>query len=100
MKTFSNIGKTNPEEMASGKINKELDNLEAQSEILTDRFIASGRGFEKSSETMEKSDPLAVQYKEIQERLAALRHEICLRYGLGAPRRLPFRFKKRTWKSS
>ncbi len=84
-----------PGGMTPGQINKELDKLDAQGSKLTDKFIASGRGYEKPSETFTKSDPLAIEFKALQERKSSLRSEIERRYGPGAPRRLPPGFKKR-----
>lgn len=74
-----------------GKINKRLDVLDAQSSKLTDALIAAGRGYELSSETMKKSDPLALKFRAVHEEYAALRREIDRRYGPGAPSRLPTR---------
>ncbi len=88
--------KNEPSGMTSGQINKELDKLDAQGSKLTDKFITTGRGHEKPSETFTKSDPLAIEYKAIQERKSSLHSEIERRYGSGAPRRLPPGFKKRT----
>ena len=77
------------------KINTALDRLEKLSSALTDEFIAAGRGYEKPSETETLSDPLAERYKRIQRAQSMLRIEIALRYGPGAPRRLPRGFGPR-----
>lgn len=75
--------------LTAGQINKALDKLAQASSKLTDDFIAAGRGHELPSETRTKSDPLARKYSDIQDARSRLEIEIALRYGPGAPRRLP-----------
>jgi hypothetical protein len=84
-----------PTSLLGSKINVELDRLDKESSKLTEEFIATGRGYEKPSETWTKDDDLAHRYKAISRRQAALRNEIEQRYGPGAPSRLPRGFGPR-----
>ena len=83
------IGKDDVSLLASSKINKELDRLERYSSELTDALIDEGRGNERFSETMAKSDKLALAFRAVHNRLHELRAEVARRYGPGAPARLP-----------
>lgn len=74
---------------APAKINGMLDRLRKLSSVLTDEFIAAGRGHERASETWQFDDPLAERYKAISRSQDVLRNEIERRYGPGAPSRLP-----------
>jgi hypothetical protein len=84
-----------PHEMTSGQINKELDALDATSSAITREFIEAGRGSERPSETIQKTDPLSARWKVASDRVMALHNEIERRYGPGAPRRLPPRWGKK-----
>jgi hypothetical protein len=84
-----------PATMTAGEINKELDALRDRSSDLTDRFIAAGRGHELPTETHEKTDPLALERKQIGRRFDALRDEKERRYGPGSPSHLPSDFGPR-----
>lgn len=84
------------ERMTASEINRAMDRIERESSALTDAMIEAGRGNERPSETVKKSDPLATRFVEIENDRALLRGEIERRYGPGAPRRLPpgFRAKR------
>lgn len=88
-------GEQDPARMTAGQINKALDALDRASSKITDEFIAVGRGHERPSETWKLDDPLARKWKQVTARQAALRNEIALRYGPGAPHRLPRGFGPR-----
>ena len=75
--------------MAAAEINRELDRLDKQSSKTCDLMIAAGRGYETTEEIRKKDDPLAQTCKALWDRRSALRNEIELRYGPGAPSRLP-----------
>jgi hypothetical protein len=85
---YLNAKKT-PSQMSAGEINRELDRLDRAHSKLISQFIEAGRGHERSSETMTKSDPLARAYQESTDRFRALRNEIERRMGPGATSRLP-----------
>ncbi len=80
-----------PRDMTAGQINKELDALEASSSDICSKMIEAGRGDERPTETMVKADTLSLAFKAIVARRSELRIEIDLRYGPGAPSRLPSR---------
>src|SRR5262245_1696178 len=84
-----------PTTMTAGEINKALDKLDAQDSALTQEFIDAGRGNERPSDIRKKTDPLATRYKALQEQRSKFRIEIELRYGPGAPSRLPKGFGPR-----
>ena len=77
------------EDMTNGTINRTLDRLDKAGAMLTDVFIDEGRGYEKPSETLRLSDPLAILYRQLWEARTLLHDEISRRYGPGAPSRLP-----------
>lgn len=78
-----------PASMKASEINRELDKLDAQSLTITDRLIASGRGNEPYQSIMRGTDPLSLEARSVNARMEELRAEIQLRYGPGAPSRLP-----------
>jgi hypothetical protein len=82
-------GTADPSTMSARDINAELDRLDRESSKANQEMIAAGRGNEKWSETLTKSDPLAKRSIAIHDRLNKLRSEIAARYGPGAPSRLP-----------
>jgi hypothetical protein len=75
--------------MPAGAINRELDRLDGQRAEVNKEFISAGRGAETFEETCRKDDPLALRFREISDRQAALRAEISRRCGPSAPSRLP-----------
>ena len=77
--------------MSAAQLNKALDSTDKARTVLNDEFIAAGRGHERPSETLTKSDPLATRYAKLWDVHTALRRELQLRYGPGAPSRLPTR---------
>lgn len=81
--------------MTPGEINRELDRLAAARSRLSDALIAEGRGEETFNETAKKTDPLSLLLKTNADRHYDLRCEIEVRYGPGAPSRLPHGFKRR-----
>lgn len=85
-----------PASMTAGQINRELDALDARESALLDALIAAGRGHELPSETRKLSDPLALRYAALSDRRWDLRCEVEVRYGPGAPHRLPPRFGRRS----
>jgi hypothetical protein len=82
-----------PATMTPAQLNRELDALDRRRSRNTDAFIAAGRGEERPSEYLTKSDPLSREAREIFDRSSALRAEIERRYGPGAPSRLPRGFR-------
>lgn len=81
--------------LTASKINDQLDRLDRALSLLTDVFIASGRGEELPSETFELDDPLAILYRRAHNVRSVLSGEVSRRYGPGAPGRLPTRRRKR-----
>jgi hypothetical protein len=80
-----------PATMSATEINRELDRLDARRAKNTEAFIDAGRGHERPSDYLSKSDPLSREARAIYDRQSALQTEIALRYGPGAPSRLPTR---------
>lgn len=85
-----------PIDTTAGEINKALDKLDKWSSANTVKLIEAGRGRELSSETMQLSDPLALEYQAIMKERQKYQLEISLRYGPGAPSRLPKGFGPRS----
>ncbi len=83
------ISSKDPSGLTAGSINKELDKLEEQNSKLGQLMIDAGRGYERPSEYLNMSDPLALELQQNYDRRNKLRAEIERRYGPGAPRRLP-----------
>ncbi len=83
------ISTMEPATMTAGAINKELDRLDAQSSALGQQMIDAGRGYERPSEYLRMTDPLAMELRRNSDRRLALRIEISSRYGPNAPGRLP-----------
>jgi len=90
-----NPGTTDPKTMTAGKINTELDFLDRYMSLNTDDFIQAGRGNERPSDYLSKTDPLSMRARELRDRYSALRQEIEARYGPNAPHRLPPKFGPR-----
>ena len=87
-----------PATMTAGMINSELDSLATRSELATNAMIEAGRGYWKHTDIVIAAgggDELCKGYVAISNRQRALHIEIELRYGPGAPHRLPRGFKKR-----
>jgi hypothetical protein len=78
-----------PAVMSWRQINTELDKLDRETSRITDELLAAGRGDEKPSETLRKTDPLSSRFQNTADRQARLRTEIETRYGPNAPHRLP-----------
>jgi hypothetical protein len=79
------------EMMTASEINRSLDRLNNAYSSLGTTFITEGRGYEKPSETLQLSDPLANTYRQLCEATDIYNREISRRYGPGAPSRLPTR---------
>ncbi len=92
---WSRSNPKSPSLMTAGEINKALDRIDAASSKLTSEFIAAGRGHERPSEYLKMNDPLANRAKELFNQRSALQMEKELRYGPGAPSRLPKGFGPR-----
>jgi lysophospholipase L1-like esterase len=89
------LSSKDPAAMTPAQINTELDKLDKLDSALTDEMIAAGRGHERPSEYLRATDPLSVEMRDIFGRRTKLHNEIALRYGPGAPRRMPPGFKAR-----
>jgi hypothetical protein len=77
-----------PEQMTAGEINKALDRVDAKLSDLTDQFIAEGMGHLRPTD-FPAGHPLTEAYKTLKEERAGYALERDLRYGPGAPQRLP-----------
>lgn len=87
-----------PATMTAAEINKERDKLAKASSEMTDKFIEMGRGhwrFTDQVDAAKKGDELSKQNVAISQRQRELGIEIELRYGPGAPSRLPRGFGPR-----
>jgi hypothetical protein len=76
-------------EMRASEINRELDKIERRSANNTDAFLVAGRGHERPSEYLKKTDPLSLEALAIFEQRSAIRAEMERRYGPNCPSRLP-----------
>lgn len=90
------IATTDPKTMTPAQINREIDKLGERDSVLGQKMIDAGRGYERPSEYLRMEDPLSRELRTVSDRRAALRLEIEMRYGPGAPRRLPPGFKRRS----
>jgi len=91
---MSTVRRTRPllvQTMTAGQINKELDRLDERSKLSTAHFIKAGRGYEKYSETANKTDQLSLEYMSVSVRQSELNAEIRSRMGHNASSRLPLR---------
>lgn len=70
-----------PATLTNAQINKEKEKLSEARDSITTRMIAAGRGTELSSETMQKSDPLAREFQEVVKRTQELNTEAGIRMG-------------------
>ena len=77
--------------LTAGQINRELDALDIAMSKNCSAMIAAGRGHERPSETALLDDNLSLSCRAIWARQSELRIEIAMRYGPGAPSRLPLR---------
>lgn len=76
-------------QMTAGEINKALNRIDAQGSQITAAFIAAGRGDERPSEYLSKTDALSQKALANYQARMALRNEMERRYGPGTPSRLP-----------
>lgn len=83
------ISTKGPAAMSAAEVNKELDKLDEQNSTLGSLMIEAGRGYERPSEYLKMTDPLALELRKNSDRRQALRIEINLRYGQSPPSRLP-----------
>ena len=84
--------KKDPKIMSASEINKELDRLSEKSSAIGQQMIDAGRGHETFNDTYKIGrghDPLTDAYLDVSDRRMDLQREIHLRYGPGAPSRLP-----------
>lgn len=72
-----------PATMTPNNINKELGALFEKSSELNQAFIDAGRGYEKPSETWQKQDPLALQFRALHDRIRMLQNEVTRHMGPG-----------------
>lgn len=75
--------------MTAGQLNSALDRIDAAMSKVTQQFIDAGRGHERPSEYLGKSDPLSMRAKELTDQRSAIRIEMEMRYGPGVPSHLP-----------
>jgi hypothetical protein len=80
-RSSSGISSIDPATMTAGKINAELDRLDALSSTVTQEFIATGRGHERPSDWEHKTDPLSLRSRAVSDRYRELRSEIEYRAG-------------------
>jgi hypothetical protein len=78
-----------PRVMLAHEINKELESLRKLRAKLTDKYIAAGRGHERPSDRVGKTDPLSLEAEALEARRSALYIEAELRYGPGFHGTLP-----------
>ena len=83
------ISTKDPAAMTAAEINKELDKLNEQDSTLGSLMIEGGRGYERPSEYLKMTDPLAMELRKNFDRRQDLRIEISMRYGPNPPSRLP-----------
>ena len=67
--------------MTAGEVNRELGRLDKIESPLLDRLIGEGRGGETLTETLQKDDPLSLEYRAVWLRKKALEGEIKARTG-------------------
>lgn len=70
-----------PAQMGGAAINRELEKIRQLESKLTNKFIAAGRGNERPSEYLTKSDTLALEARALFDRKSALLYEAKRRYG-------------------
>ena len=76
-------------EMLASEINRELDRLDERSSANCTAFIDAGRGHERPSEYLTKTDPLSLEARAIFDRRSDIRAEMARRWGPNPPSRLP-----------
>jgi hypothetical protein len=84
-----------PEEMTAGEINRQLEKVDAEISKLNSEMIAAGYGHVKYWDTEKEAPKFWPRFKALHDRRQALRTEIELRYGPGAPSKLPRGFGPR-----
>jgi hypothetical protein len=87
-----------PRGMSGSDINKELDRLDKKLSAVGQQMIDGGRGYETFNDTFKIGkghDPLTDAFIDLSSRRMDLRCEVELRYGPGAPSRLPRGFGPR-----
>lgn len=70
-----------PEEMTGPEINRALAKLDAVDSKLTDTMIAVGRGHERPSDYLNKTDELSLALRQVYDARCALRVEAYARFG-------------------
>lgn len=83
------ISVKDPAALTAAEINRELDKLDGQNSALGDLMIEAGRGYERPSEYLKMTDPLAMELRKNSDRRHTLQIESSRRYGPKPPARLP-----------
>ena len=83
-----NPAPSDPGEMTASQINKALEKLDQKGNALSQKMIDEGRGHERPSDYLSKTDPLSTALRENYEARMTLRHEVERRMGPG-PARFP-----------
>jgi hypothetical protein len=73
-----------PSQMSLAELQKEHKLLSLHSSAISKQMIAEGRGHERPTETLTKSDPLSQAYKAVSARLGALSAQHQVNYKNGA----------------
>ena len=75
--------KKDPSQMSAAAINSELDAIDKQWSKINDELIEAGRGYELSSVTLTKDDPLSMKFRAMSNRRGLLSYEVSRRAGPG-----------------
>lgn len=94
LKRKGNPTKT-PRDMSNSQINARLNAIDKQASKVTDLLIEAGRGNERHSDIIKKTDPLSKRYIKLSDERMDLRIEAEQRYGPGFPGRLPRQISRR-----
>lgn len=72
-----------PRDMTNAQIESRIEAIDKQLSKLGDKLIDEGRGYEKISETVQKTDPLSQRYKKYIDERRGLIIQAEMRYGPG-----------------
>ncbi len=72
-----------PAIMSAAAINAEIESIDKKWSKIIDEMIEAGRGHEKHSETLTKSDPLSLKFLALSDRRGMLSYEVTRRAGPG-----------------
>jgi hypothetical protein len=67
--------------MSKSQINRKMDSIDEKIDAINEELINNGRGYEKMLETLEKTDPLSLKYRQLWEQRMELKNEVHRRYG-------------------